>query len=573
MELDYSPLPKRYQPGIQWPTNVVVNLPGLVDVADPRDGAACSRRGSSEPMITDDQTAVIEFLSAPSTHEGAHVDRIETHASVVFLVAERAYKLKRAVKFDYLDFSTVERRRVMCEAEVRLNRRTAPELYRGVLPVTRRDDGRLALGDGGEAVDWLVAMNRFDQSRLLDRLATRGELDLDLMSPLGAAIAAFHVSAGQRTDQGGTAGMAWVIDGNAAGFKEFGSTCLDPAVASRVTSESLRELDRRGALLDDRRDSGSVRECHGDLHLRNIVLLNGRPTLFDGVEFNDKISCTDVLYDLAFLLMDLWRRRLPRHANAVLNRYLGETGEWDALCLLPLFLSCRAAVRAKTSATAAMQVSAEARRDELYATAREYLAMAERLLHPPRPCLFAVGGLSGSGKSTLALSVAPAIGGAPGAVVLRSDETRKQLSGVPVLERLGPQGYSADMSRRVYVTVAERATRVLRAGHSVVVDAVFARPADRNAIEQVAAAAGVPFVGIWLDAPQSVLISRTEQRRGDASDADPAVVRLQSEQDTGAINWLRIDASGSPASVRSTTMDRVRDRWPEIANGLAFENW
>jgi aminoglycoside phosphotransferase family enzyme len=308
-------------------------------------------------MIAGDQTAVIEFLSASSTYDGADVERVETHASVVFLVGERAYKLKRAVKFDYLDFSTPERRRAMCEAEVRLNRRTAPELYRAVLPVTRRADGGLALGGDGAPVDWLVEMNRFDQRDLLDRLAAAGTLNLELMSPLGAAIAAFHLSAEHRMDQGGRSGMAWVIEGNAAGFEEFGGTWLDPAAASRVTSESLHELDRRGALLDGRRDSGSVRQCHGDLHLRNIVLLHGRPTLFDGVEFNDRISCTDVVYDLAFLLMDLWRRRLPRHANAVLNRYLVETGEWDAVSLLPLFLSCRAAVRAKTSATARGSIS------------------------------------------------------------------------------------------------------------------------------------------------------------------------------------------------------------------------
>ena len=194
------------------------------------------------------------------------------------------------------------------------------------------------------------------------------------------------------------------------------------------------ELDRRGALLDARRDADFVRQCHGDLHLRNIVLLDGRPTLFDGVEFNDKISCTDVLYDLTFLLMHLWRRRLPRHANEVWNQYLTDTGDLKGLPLLPLFLSCRAAVRAKTSATAARFQDDAARRRELQDLARKYLTMAEGLLHPARPCLVAIGGLSGSGKSTLALSLAPSVGAVPGAVVLRSDEIRKRLGGVPTLE-------------------------------------------------------------------------------------------------------------------------------------------
>jgi len=230
--------------------------------------------------------------------------------------------------------------------------------------------------------------------------------------------------------------------------------------------------------------------------LRNIVLLDGGPTLFDGVEFNDEISCTDVLYDLAFLLMDLWRRKLPRHANAVWNRYLAETADLDGVSLLPLFLSCRAAVRAKTSATAAQLQQDVGRRSELHLQAREYLAMAEQLLHPPRPALVAVGGLSGSGKSTLALGLAPLVGAVPGAVVFRSDETRKRLCGVPLLERLGPEGYSSQMSARAYATLAEGAALTIRGGHSAIVDAVYARDADRQAIEQVAAAASVLFIGL-----------------------------------------------------------------------------
>jgi uncharacterized protein len=515
-------------------------------------------------MITEDQTAVIEFLKTPSTHGGAAVERIDTHASVVVLAGTRAYKLKRAVLFDYLDFSTVERRRTLCEAEVRLNRRTAPSLYRGVLAVTREDDGAYALGGEGRPVEWLVEMNRFPQEALFDRLASAGQLDLALMDPLATAIAAFHQSADHRPDHGGRAGMGWVIDGNAAGFAEFGPRLLDASLCERVNADARRELDRRAALLERRREAGLVRQCHGDLHLRNIVLLDGRPTLFDGVEFNDEIACTDVFYDLAFLLMDSWRRRLPRHANVVWNRYLTETEDFEGIALLPLFLSCRAAVRAKTSATAAGLQQDLPRRGELEAMAREYLAMAADLLQPPRPFLVAVGGLSGSGKSTLALGIAPFVGAAPGAVVLRSDETRKRLCGVPLLQRLGPQGYSAEVSARVYATLAERAAQVVRAGHSVIVDAVYARASDRQVIESVAAAASVPFVGLWLEAPESVLIARTAQRRNDPSDADADVVRRQRTHDTGAIPWRRIDASLPAAAVQSHAADRVREALDEL---------
>lgn len=500
-------------------------------------------------MLTEDQADVIEFLAAPSAHGTATVDRIDTHSAIVFLAGERAYKLKRAVRFDYLDFSTVERRRAMCDAEVRLNRRTAPDIYRGVVPITREPGGALALGGSGQASDWVVEMNRFSQEALFDRLAASGRLDLELMPPLAAAIAEFHRIAEPRTDHGGRPGMEWVIEGNAAGFAEYGQDVLDSLARRRLTEASRAELDSRGALLDERRASGFVRHCHGDLHLRNIVLLDGRPTLFDGVEFNDEIACIDVLYDLTFLLMDLWRRELPRHANAVWNRYLADAGDLGGMRLVPLFLSCRAAVRAKTSATAARLQPDVRRRHELQALAGDYLAMAEGLLHPPGPCLVAIGGFSGTGKSTLARGLAPFVGGVPGAVVIRSDLIRKRLSGVSPLERLGPEGYSSEMSERVYATVAERARMTIQEGHSAIVDAVYARPDDRQAIERVAADVAAPFVGIWLEAPDNTLIARVEQRRNDASDANAAVIQLQHREGTGVIGWHRVEASRSPGAV------------------------
>jgi aminoglycoside phosphotransferase family enzyme/predicted kinase len=499
-------------------------------------------------MIIENQSEVLDFLSAPSTH-GAPVERIETHSAVVFLAGDRAYKLKRAVRFDYMDFSTLERRRLSCEAEVRLNRRTAPQVYRGVVPVCRRDSGVLALGREGAVVEWLVEMNRFDQESVFDRMAAAGRLDIGLMPALAAAIASFHRDAEVRRDHAGVKGMAWVIDGNETGFAEFGAGAFDLELCAGVTRDARLALQRLGRLLEDRRQSGYVRHCHGDLHLRNIVLIDGRPTLFDGVEFNDEIACIDVLYDVAFLVMDLWRRRLPRHANAVFNHYLMESGDLEALPAFPLFLSCRAAVRAKTNATAARMQDDEARRRELHAAAGEYLAMADRLIHPPTPCVIAVGGFSGSGKSTVAMALAPSTGAVPGAVMLRSDEVRKRVRGVDRLDRLGPDGYTAEVSNRVYDTLIDRARTVVQAGHPVIVDAVFAQPDWRAAIERVAIDAAVPFLGCWLDAPEAVSSARVDQRRADPSDADTAVVRRQYEQDAGTIEWHRVDASGSLETV------------------------
>jgi len=195
-------------------------------------------------MITEDQSDVVAFLDSPSTHGSAKVERIDTHSAIVFLAGPRAYKLKRAVRFDYLDFSTAERRHAMCDAEVRLNRRTAPSLYRGVLPVSRAGHGRFALGGPGTPIDWVVAMNRFSQEALFDRLAASGHLDLGLIPPLAATIAEFHAAAERRSDHGGKAGMAWVNEGNVEGFTEYGAGVLDPAAYRQLTETRVLNSTR-----------------------------------------------------------------------------------------------------------------------------------------------------------------------------------------------------------------------------------------------------------------------------------------------------------------------------------------
>jgi aminoglycoside phosphotransferase family enzyme/predicted kinase len=501
-------------------------------------------------MLTEDQSEVIAFLESSATHHGETVQRVDTHASIVFLAGSRAWKLKRAVRYDYLDFSTVDRRRLMCEAEVRVNRRLAPTLYRGAVAITRQPDGSLALGGSGVPVDWVVEMTRFDQADVLDERAARGDLDLALMHDLAVTVAQFHATAARRPDRGGPGAMLSVIQGNEAGFHEYGAGILDATVCAEVITTSKEAVTRHAALLDRRRDAGAVRLCHGDLHLRNIVVLEGRPTLFDGIEFNDAIACVDVLYDLAFLLMDLWGRGLFLHANAVFNGYLGQTEDYAGLSLLPLFLSCRAAVRAQTSATAAGLAAAESQqRADLSARARTYLDLARTLLRASPPCLVAVGGFSGSGKSTLARTLAYRVGPVPGAVVLRSDAVRKRLYGIPENTPLGSEGYTADVSRRVYDVVRSRATTILSAGQAVIVDAVHAKPEERLAIEQVAIEADVPFLGLWLDAPEAVLVNRVEGRTMDASDADRDVVRRQVRQGAARVEWHGIDASLGPDAV------------------------
>jgi len=486
-------------------------------------------------MTADPQRDVIAFLSQAAAHgqpPGKPVETVRTHASMVFLCGDSALKLKQAVRYSYLDYSTPDRRRDACQAELKLNRRTAPELYLAVRPIVRGADGRLAWDDG-EPVDWVVAMRRFPADALFDRMAERGALTPDLMAQLTEAIAAFHAAAATTAAHGGQSAMASLIADNIANLVKagFGAAKVETL---RVAHEAA--LQRLGALLDRRRADGRVRQCHGDLHLGNICLYQGRPTLFDAIEFDPAIYTIDVLYDLAFLLMDLRHRRLDGFASLVFNRYLDATADDDGIAALPLFMSLRAAIRAHVAAAAG-------RKD-----AGSYFELAANLLAPAPPRLIAIGGLSGTGKTTLAAALAPDIGIAPGARVLRSDIVRKRLFNVSPTTRLPPQAYDDSAARRVFQALNDDAARMLGAGYSVILDAVAARPEQRQAFAEVARAAGVPFTGIWLEAPRPALEQRITDRRGDASDATIAVLKAQLGYDLGPIDWHRLDAGGYPAA-------------------------
>jgi len=494
-----------------------------------------------------DQRAVIDFLSRPEAYgPGAEpVERIDTHGAVVFLAGDRAYKLKRAVKYSYLDYSTPEKRRDSCVAELALNRRTAPELYLAVEPVIRDEAGDLRVGGPGEAADWLVVMRRFDQDTLFDRLAERGRLDRRLILALADRIVAFHAIAEPTPGFGGRDGMRAVLQSDIENLRLGVPAAFDRPAVDAAAAECTAALERLGPLIDRRRDDGKVRRCHGDLHLRNICLIDGVPTLFDCIEFNDRIACIDVLYDLAFLLMDLDHRDLPALSNAVLNRYFDLAAEAESdLALLPLFLALRAEIRAHVGVAAAAAQPDPAKAAQQIEAARGYLVAALAYLRPTRPRLVAIGGLSGTGKSTLAYGLAPTLDRPLGARVLRTDVLRKRLAGVTPETRLPDSAYSRDMTVRVYAALYDAAAAALATGRPVIVDAVFADPAERSAVAEVAARASMPFTGLWLEAPAEVLEARIAARSGDASDATIAVLRRQLGYDLGRIDWTPIDVSG-----------------------------
>lgn len=508
------------------------------------------RPDRSAAHIVENQDEVLGFLASPATHGGmSDIRRIDTHGAIVFLAGEDAYKVKRAVRFPFMDLSTLAKRRAACEAELRINRPNAPDIYLDTIPIVRRD-GALCLGGPGEAIEWAVHMRRFDEQRTLDRIAEAGGLTKPLIERMADTVTNAQRRVEPRIDVDVVADLREIIDGNSEGLAE--SPPLFPpdrvAALGRRSHETVRRL---ASLLAGRAKAGMVRRCHGDLHLRNMVLLGERPSLFDALEFSEALATIDVLYDVGFLLMDLLERGLTFEANYFLNRYLsswGDDEQLDGLAAMPLFISLRAAIRAKVIAAGLAHLDEDARRVASTA-ARRYFALAERALEPAESRLVAVGGLSGTGKSTLAAGLAAGIGRPPGAIHLRSDIVRKRLWGVGEFERLPDSAYDASSSARVYAALRRQAARVLGTGYSVVVDAVHLRPDERTALRDVAEQGGIRFTGIWLEGQVGELSDRVARRSGDASDASADTVAMQARIGAGEIDWHRIDAGGDAEEV------------------------
>jgi aminoglycoside phosphotransferase family enzyme/predicted kinase len=487
----------------------------------------------------DGQEAVLAFLGDPVRGE---VRRVDTHASIVFLERDRVLKIKRAVRLPYLDYSTLDKRKHACEEELAVNRRYAPALYRRVVPVTLGSHGLQIDGDG-PPVEWAVEMTRFNEQRTLDHLAALGEIAPGLAEALAEELAASHASAMRFDGSTWLATVGGIIDRNTEKFRT--QVSLAPRDVERLHATSVGRLDALFPLIRQRADAGLVRRCHGDAHLGNIVLIGDRPVLFDAIEFDPVIATTDILYDLAFPLMDLLYFGESVAANRLFDRYLHATWRDNAkgLRLLPLYLSMRAAIRALVLFTRHEQFPGDPADTD---KAKSYFDLALRLIAPEPPSLIAVGGRSGTGKSVLARDLAAALDPPPGAVVLRSDVIRKELFGVDPLTALPEASYAHDVTARVYRTLADRGAAVLAQGFSVVLDAAFLRAAERDPLAPLAGANGATFHGIFLDAALDVRIQRIASRGSDASDATRDVALLQEDFDIGRLDWPVVDASSAP---------------------------
>jgi uncharacterized protein len=499
------------------------------------------------------EPSLFNTLLSGSTFGAVPERRIDTHAAVVFLTADRAWKLKRPVRLDYLDFSTPDRRHAALRAELDLNRQLAPGLYRRLHAITRGEDGALQLDGHGAPVDWVLEMTRFPDGALLSEVASRQPFDPLMLTRLVDDIVAFHAGAPASAAIGGADRLNAVIGGSLRAMSHY-PIVLPAAAVKRLDRRLRRAVAVHADQLDARGHAGRIRHGHGDLHLDNIALLDGAAVAFDRLEFDTELATGDVLYDLAFLAMDCWRRGLRHEANLVCNRYLDRSAiDEGGAPLLPLFMAVRASIRAHVAATRAEQTGhpADAR------AARRHLAMALVCLRPVPARLVAIGGASGTGKSTLARAIAHRIGAVPGARILRTDVLRKRADGLPPEAPLPASAYTEASTTRVYDALSAIAGNAIAAGTTVIADATFLDARQRGAVEAVVASGGQRFDGLWLQAPASVRLARVGARRGDASDADVTIAAAQAVPAVPP-GWHGLGAGGEIAALADAALLALR---------------
>ena len=481
-------------------------------------------------MVPAEQADIAAFLERL-----AGAKPVLTHISAVFIGAEMVWKLKLAVRLPFLDFTTIDaRHRFLCR-ELALNAPAAPGLYRDVVPVVRHD-GDLMLGEAGKepALDWVLRMARVPPGDFLDVMARENRIDPPLLDAIADSVAAYHARLSAVRDVGQAAVLRRIAEGNVRSARAAG---LPEAPVTRWHEAMQATRAQWVAWLAAREADGFVRRGHGDLHLGNLCLWQGRPVPFDALEFDETLATLDLGYDIGFLLMDLDRRVGRRAANRVLNRYVARTGDAGLVSFLHGFLSMRALIRSHVEA-------ARGRPD-----AAGYLDAACAYLVPAPAPLVAIGGLQGTGKSTLARDLAPGLGAAPGALILRSDEWRKHLAGVAPEQHLPAEWYEPVANARLNAALRDAAERACIGGHAVIVDQTFLDPAQRAAFVAVARRAGRRFRGIWLEAPLPMLEARLASRRGDASDATVAVLRRAVPDAIPPDDWQRVDATDRKAAL------------------------
>ena len=506
-------------------------------IAPYNDSSRAASACATQEMPELDAPAQARLVAALLASAGLGQDRLrvrllETHVSYVLLTGEFAYKIKKALALGFLDFTRLDARRFYCEEELRLNRRLAPRLYLDVVAITGKPEAP-AIGGSGPALEYAVKMREFPQDALASRALARGELAHRDIDALALEVAAFHGSiavAGQR----GAFGLPEEVLRTA--LQNFAQ--IRPLLASEAESADIDELERwtsreqaaRAAAMLRRRQGGFVRECHGDLHLGNIALIDAQPVIFDCIEFNRQMRWIDVMSEVAFTIMDLEDRGRRDLAHRFLNAYLELTGDYHGLNVLRFYLVYRAMVRAKVARMRAAQLNEAGARQAALAEYAGYVALAKRHARPSRPALIITHGLSGCGKTTLSQALLEMTG----AVRIRTDVERKRIVGVEAETRRKPgidSGlYSPQATQWTYGSIIESARAAVDGGYVAIVDAAFLKRWQRDLFRKLAAELRVPFGIIAFEAGEATLRRRIEvrQRAGhDASDADLAVLEHQ----------------------------------------------
>lgn len=485
-------------------------------------------------------------------HPVKNIELIETHISWVILTGDFAYKIKKPVAFGFLDFSTLEKRRVCCEQEVSLNRRLAPDIYLNVISITGSQKKPVISGNG-EVFEYAVKMAQFPQSGQLDNMLAAGELSVGHMDEVARLVADFHQSiqiADDALEYGNNELVSQPVEENFIQINEHLGIRRYVDTLNMLQEFSESEFTKLESVFEQRKRDGFIRECHGDMHLRNMVWLDNGPTAFDCIEFNSNLRWIDVMSEIAFLVMDLHARKSHQLGNRFLNTYLEATGDYSGLAVLSFYLGYRALVRAKVSVLRLEQkkFSDDVNNESLIEFV-SYLKLATSYTQQPTQKLIIMRGVSASGKSTVSQQLVDELG----MVRIRSDIERKRLFDIPLLENssggIDSGIYSAESSQKTYAKLLELASDILRAGYSVIVDAVFVKHEHRLPFQTLAETLALPYVIVETNAPEHVLKQRILERKNDASDANLEVLEHQLD------NWPSLSDSERD-SVISVDTDR-----------------
>lgn len=523
------------------------------------------------------QQQLVEALRAPGSpiinSKAPHPPKLEeTHISWVLLTGRDAYKIKKSVELGFLDFSTLEARRLFCNEELRLNRRLAPGLYLDVVAIGGSPE-QPVLG-GKPAIEYAVHMRRFAESAMMDRMLARGAITPAHIDALASVIANFHAAlppAAADSPFCATTQIEKAASQNFEPLHQLLGETGDLALLKEVSEASALAFAACEPLFRQRAASGCVRECHGDLHLGNIVVLDDMPTPFDCIEFSAALRWIDVISEISFTVMDLLRRGHPQLAWRLLNTYLEITGDYSGVGVLRFYLAYRAMVRAKIAAIRANQRGVARVKKELK-SCHSYLRLALNCLKRRRPALIITHGLPGCGKSTFAQIALERLG----AIRIRSDVERKRLFGLAALAdskaQIGVDIYSEDATRRTYARMEELARVVITAGFPVIVDAAFVLHVEREGFRALAQEMNVPFVIASVQTDAALLAERLalrSKRGNDASEADVSVMQklqvvqepLRGDESSAALTFIN---NGDVAALRSAD-----DAWKSLDALLA----